>query len=190
MIQMHFEFDLGRKRLPRRQRRGVYDAYTGVAGPYGEVTITVTKVPQKAELSSATLPSAWILHPEGLREGRVYIDDTTRLAVGDQEAKLTQNRHAVRKEDRALHIHLGDRHHEYQAVKTGVEELRDAERGPLLRVRFPPKVVARVTVLPQADPIDIALGLILQGADRSILTLTGTVLSNIWHFFNTGKADI
>ncbi|GGM87947.1 hypothetical protein GCM10010106_38950 [Thermopolyspora flexuosa] len=100
MIQMHFEFDLGRKRLPRRQRRGVYDAYTGVAGPYGEVTITVTKVPQKAELSSATLPSAWILHPEGLREGRVYIDDTTRLAVGDQEAKLTQNRHALRKEDR------------------------------------------------------------------------------------------
>ncbi|GGM87955.1 hypothetical protein GCM10010106_38960 [Thermopolyspora flexuosa] len=51
-------------------------------------------------------------------------------------------------------------------------------------------MVARVTVLPQADPIDIALGLILQGADRSILTLTGTVLSNIWHFFNTGKADI
>lgn len=187
---MGFEFDLDRKRLRRRERRDVYDAFTGVAGPYGEVTIIITAVPQRAELSSTTLPSAWILHPAGTRQGLVRVDDTTRLVVDDQEAKLDQNRRVLSKEERALHIQLGDRHYEYRATKPGAEELRDTVRGPVFRIHRPPKVMMRVAVLPEADPTDIALGLILQGADMNNLTLTRTVLSNIWYFFNNGRGEV
>ncbi|GGM87937.1 hypothetical protein GCM10010106_38930 [Thermopolyspora flexuosa] len=187
---MGFEFDLSRKRLPRRQRRGVYDAYTGIAGPYGEVTIIITMGPQKAELSSTTLPSASILHPEDRRQSPVTLDDKTYFVVGDQEAKIVQNRRALRKEDRALHIYLGDRHYEYLVPKFNVEELRDTERGTLLRMTSPPKVISRVTVFPSADPTDIALGLILHGADTSGLTLARTVTSNIWYLFNNGEGQL
>ncbi|WP_142260737.1 hypothetical protein [Thermopolyspora flexuosa] len=185
---MSFYFDLDIKSPSRRRMRDIHNVFTGVAGPYGEVTITVTRVPRKAELSSTTLPSAWILHPLGIREGLVTIDETTRLVVGDHEAELVQNRRALRKEDRGLHIHTGDRNYQYLAVKPRKEELSDTLRGPVCRIERTPKVLMRVTVLPNADPTDIALALILQGADRHNLTLARAVASNIWYFFNNGTA--
>jgi hypothetical protein len=187
---MSFEFNLETKRLPRRQRRGVHDAFTGVAGPYGEVTIIVTIVPQRAELTSDGLPPAWILHPAGTREGLVWIDDTTQLVVDEQEAKLAQNRRGLSKEDRALHIELGDRHYTYLSTGTNLEELREAQRGPLVRIRHGPYKRRAVTVLPETDELDLSLGLILQGASMDNLTLTRTVLTNVWYFFNNGQGEI
>src|SRR5690606_31768184 len=96
---------------------------------------------------------------------------------------------AFSKEDRALHIQLGDRHYEYLVTKDGAEELRGTERGPVFRMHRPLDALMRVTVLPEADPTDIALGLILQGADMDNLTLTRMVLSNIWYFFNNGQGE-
>ena len=187
---MSFEFDLKPKRLSRRERREVHEAFTGVAGPYGEVTVTVTAVPQRAELSSASLPPAWIHHPDVLRDDLVWIDDATRLVVAGQEARLTQTRRALGKADRALRIRLGDRHYTYLATGMSAEELHEEKRGPLIRVRYNSYKNRALTVLPEADARDLSLGLILQGARTDNLTLTGAIISGVWRFLDSGRADI
>ncbi|MBX6384248.1 MAG: hypothetical protein IRZ07_14965 [Microbispora sp.] len=46
-----------------------------------------------------------------------------------------------------------------------------------------------MTVLSEADPVDVALGLILQGVDLRGLTLTRTALLNVLDFLDTGKGE-
>ncbi|MBX6384249.1 MAG: hypothetical protein IRZ07_14970 [Microbispora sp.] len=116
---MSFEFDLTRKRLGRKERRDLHAAITGRAGPYGEVTITIGLATRRADLSSATLPEAWVADPDMGREGPVTIGERTRLVVGDAEAELAQNRRTLRKQDRALRIGLGGRRYRYLAAETG-----------------------------------------------------------------------
>src|SRR5690606_40571432 len=68
---MSFEFDLTLKRLRRKEKRDFHLVLTGKAGPYGEVTVTVGRTTKRADLSSATLPPAWVTDPDMDREGLV-----------------------------------------------------------------------------------------------------------------------
>lgn len=178
---MSFDFDLTPKRLGRKERRDLFAAMTGRAGPYGEVTIAIGRATRRADLISATLPQAWVTDPALEREGPVRVGQRTRLVVGEEEADLTQNRRALNKQDRALHIKLGERCYSYLATRTGVEELRDSGQEPLLRIQQI-RGAKRVTVLSKTDPVDLALGLILQGTDMRGLTVTRTVLLNVLDF--------
>jgi len=124
-----FDFELVRKRLRRRERRRIERAWTGVAGPYGEVTLTLNRDTGRAELSCAALPETWVSHPDGTRQGCIVIDQRTRLVIGGQEAELIRNRWGLRREKRALHIRIGDRHYSYLSAGRRVKELREARRG-------------------------------------------------------------
>jgi len=185
---MSLEFDLTLKRLRRKEKRDFHLVLTGKAGPYGEVTVTVGRTTKRADLSSATLPPAWVTDPDMDREGLVPLGKRSCLVVGDEQAELTQNRRALNKEDRALHIKLGDRRYSYLAIKRNVEELRGADQEPLVRVRVI-RGGRKISVLTETDPIDLALGLILQGADLRGLTITRTVLFNVLDFLDTGKGE-
>jgi hypothetical protein len=185
---MGFEFDLVARRLRRKERRELFTVLTGEAGPYGEVTLQVGRFTGRAELSSAALPEAWLEDPDIRNEGPVAIRERTRLVVGGEEAKLTRNGLALSKEGRALQIELGARRYSYRYVKLNVEELRDSTGDPILRMQFM-KGDLRVTVLSEIDPVDLALGLILQGADMRGLTVTSTVILNTLDFlFNSGHS--
>ncbi|MFO7252752.1 MAG: hypothetical protein DIU60_018590 [Actinomycetes bacterium] len=186
---MSVEFTLARRAPRGREKRDFYLVLTGTAGPYGEATVSVRTVPRRAELSCPALPEAWIDHPDPTGQGLIPVDDRTRLVVAGRQATLTQNRRALGKEDRALRIALGDRRYAYLAVGTGVEELRDEARGPLARVRIPLRVERRFTILPAADAVDVALALILQGADMRALTVTRAALIGALSFLDTGKGE-
>nr|PZN37639.1 MAG: hypothetical protein DIU60_24465 [Actinomycetota bacterium] len=156
-----FDFELVRKRLRRRERRRIERAWTGVAGPYGEVTLTLNRDTGRAELSCAALPETWVSHPDGTRQGCIVIDQRTRLVIGGQEAELIRNRWGLRREKRALHIRIGDRHYSYLSAGRRVKELREARRGPVARIRQGKNPA--VTVSPGADAVDLSLALVLQG---------------------------
>ena len=186
---MSVEFTLARRAPRGREKRDFYLVLAGTAGPYGEATVSVRTVPRRAELSCPALPEAWIDHPDPTGQGLIPVDDRTRLVVAGRQATLTQNRRALSREDRALRIALGDRRYAYLAVGTGAEELRDEARGSLVRVRIPLRVERRFTVLPAADAVDVALALILQGADMRALTVTRAALIGALSFLDTGKGE-
>lgn len=186
---MSFEFTLARRRLRGREERDFFAVFTGTAGPYGEATVSVGTVSRRAELSCPALPPAWVDHPDTTRQGLIAVDERTRLVVGDRQAALTQNRRARSREDRALRIALGGRSYAYLATGTGAEELRADDRGPLVRVRIPLRGDRTVTVEPRAGTTDVALALILQGADMRALTLTRSAIIGALSFLDTGKGE-
>ncbi|SDQ64647.1 hypothetical protein [Thermostaphylospora chromogena] len=186
---MTFEFTLARRALRGREKRDLFTVLTGTAGPYGAATVSVGTVSRRAELSCPALPEAWVDHPDTTRQGLIAVDERTRLVVGGRPASLTQNRRARSREDRALRITLDDRRYAYLATGTGAEELRDAARGPLVRIRIPLRGDRTVTVLPAADAVDVALALVLQGADMRALTLTRAALIGALSFLDTGKGE-
>ncbi|MEW9526949.1 hypothetical protein [Microbispora sp. NPDC049125] len=187
-----FTFDLVRRISVRSaERRTTYLTLAGTAGPYGEVTVAVGTVPRRATLTAPGLPEAWISHPDERKQGLILVDERTRLSVGGVTAAIARNRRSLSKKGRGLDIALGDRGYTYLSVATAEEELRDRERGPLVRQRSPlgtSKV--SVTVLPAADAADLALALVLLGADRTGLTVTQTAVSGVLSFLQSGKADI
>lgn len=186
---MSFEFTLARRPLRGAEKREFFAVMTGTAGPYGEATVSVGTVSRRAELSCPALPQAWVDHPDTTRQGLIAVDDRTRLIVDGRQASLTQNRRARSREGRALRITLGDRRYAYLATGTGAEELRDDDRGPLVRIRIPLRGNRTVTVLAAADAIDVALALILQGTDMRALTLTRATLIGALSFLDTGKGE-
>ncbi|WP_169951978.1 hypothetical protein [Microbispora sp. H11081] len=187
-----FDFDLVR-RMPSRsfERQSTYLSLTGTAGQYGEVTVTVGTVPRQATLAAPGLPEASVSHPDDLKQGLILIDERTRLSVGGLQATLTWNRRSIGKKGRGIRIGLGDRDYAYLRIGTGEEELRDAERGPLVRQRnrFGRSTVG-MTVLSAADSIDLALALVLQGADRTGLTITQTAVFGVLSYLYPGHGDV
>jgi len=186
---MSFDFELVSKRLRGSERRDLEEAWTGAAGPYGEVTLTVGRVSRRAELFCQALPEAWITHPDTFREGRIALDGRTRLVVGGQEAELRQNRRAISKEERALRIRLGERHYDYLSTGTHTEELRGAQHGPLVRFHRASHKKLEVTVRPEANALDLALGLILQGADMRNLTVTRAAVLGVLSFLDSREGE-
>ncbi|MEV5413926.1 hypothetical protein AB0K60_34485 [Thermopolyspora sp. NPDC052614] len=186
---MTFEFTLTARPLRGADKRAFFAVLTGTAGPYGEATVSVGTISRRAELTCPALPEAWIDHPDTTAQGLIALDDRTRLVVAAHQATLTQNRRARAREDRALHITLADRHYTYLSTGTGTEELRDDARGPLTRIRIPLRGDRTITVLPDANPADVALTLILQAADMRALTLTRATLLGALSFLDTGKGE-
>ncbi|TQS25901.1 hypothetical protein [Microbispora sp. KK1-11] len=187
-----FTFDLVRRTPVRSaERRSTYLSLTGTAGPYGEVTVTVGTVPRQATLAAPGLPEASVSHPNDLKQGLILIDERTLLSVGGFKATLTWNRRSFGKKGRGIRIGLGERDYAYLRIGAGEEELRDAERGPLVRQRSRlGSSTVGVTVLPGADPIDLALALVLQGADRTGLTITQTAVFGVLSFLYPGHGDV
>ena len=111
--------------------------------------------------------------------------------MGGLQATLTWNRRSLGKKGRGICIRLGDRDYAYLRIAAGEEELRDAERGPLVRQRnrFGSSTVG-VTVLPAADSIDLALALVLQGANRTGLSITQSAVFDVLSFLHPGHGDI
>jgi hypothetical protein len=187
-----FTFELVR-RTPTRpaEMRTAHLVLTGTAGPYGEVTVTVGTIPRLAALAAVGLPEASVSHPDEQRQGLIAVDERTRLSVGGVPAVLSQNRRSLGKEGRGIGIRLEDRDYAYLSVAVAEEELRDRERGPVVRLSSPfASSKVGVTVLPAADASDLALTLVLQGADRTGLTITQSAVSGVLSFLNNGKADV
>ncbi|MEU8172997.1 hypothetical protein AB0C14_08975 [Microbispora hainanensis] len=186
-----FSFDLV-ERVPerRRERKVTFLHLVGTAGPYGEVSLKITSSPREAALVGDRLPGATISNP-GTPYGHIALDERTRLTVGGVPARLSRNRRALRKEDRGISIVLGDRHYTYLCGPTGREELHDSERGPVVRQGDPPAgVMMTLTVLPDADATDLALALIMQGADRLVLTVGGAIVSGVMSFLNGSERNM
>ncbi|MEV8630171.1 hypothetical protein AB0395_00800 [Streptosporangium sp. NPDC051023] len=186
-----FTFELGAEKIPRAARKkGTTSVLAGTAGPYGEVIVTLELAPSQATLSAPGLPDASASHPDDLRNELLPVDQRTRLSVGGFTAVLGQNRRALRKEDRGLDIKLGDRNYTYLIPPDGGEELRDRERGPLVRQHTDFKTGNTVVVVqPVADTTDLALDLILQVTDRSGLTVLRTAVVGVWTFLNSGEGN-
>ncbi|MEV4095164.1 hypothetical protein [Streptosporangium saharense] len=187
-----FTFELHSDKVPRAARKkGVKDVFSGTAGPYGDVVVTLSVAPSQAVLTAPGLPEASLSHHDDLRVGLVPLDEQTSLSVGGATAILSQNRRALRNENRGMEIRLGDRHYTYLIPPEGEGELRDHERGPL--VRHHTDLETRDTVIvvqPAADAADLALALILQAADLSRLTFLGTVVIGAWSLWNSGKGNM
>ncbi|MEU8274211.1 hypothetical protein ACFYOK_05925 [Microbispora bryophytorum] len=188
-----FDFDLVR-RMPSRSagRQSTYLSLAGTAGQYGEVTVTVGTVTRQATLAGPGLPEASVSHPDDLKQGGlILIDERTGLSVGGRQATLTWNRRPLGKKGRGIRIGLGDRDYAYLRIGTGEEELRDAEHGPLVRQRnrFGRSTVG-VTVLSAADSIDLALALVLQGTDRTGLTITQMAVFGVLSYLYPGHGDV
>jgi hypothetical protein len=156
---------------------------SGTAEPYGQIEVKVHKRPRLATLTCAGLPKAEISHPDTSREGRVPLDDRTRLTVGGVEAAVKLGRGLSRK-DRALRISMADRDYTYLATAANVEEL-----SGLVRSHAPLGATTTVTVLPEAGPQEVALALILLGADTNPLTLTRSAISGVVGFLQTGQGE-
>ncbi|GAA4578721.1 hypothetical protein GCM10023194_02280 [Planotetraspora phitsanulokensis] len=187
-----FTFELVR-RTPTRpaEMRVAHLVLTGTAGPYGEVTVTVGTVPRVAALDAPGLPEASVSHPDAQRQGLIAVDEHTRLSVGGVSAVVSQNRRSLGKKGRGIGIRLEDRDYTYVSAAVAEEELRDRERGPLVRLNSPfASSKVTVAVLPAADASDLALALVLQGVDRTGLTLTQSAVSGVLSFLNNGKADV
>ncbi|GAB3152435.1 hypothetical protein [Microbispora hainanensis] len=182
-----FSFDLV-ERVPerRRERKDIFLHLVGTAGPYGEVSLKITN-DREATLVGDGLPYAEISNLFGA-SGYVAVDEHTQVTVGGVAARLFRNRRALRMEDRGISIVLGDRHYTYLFGPTGHEELRDSERGPVVRKGDTPAgVEMTMVVLPDADATDLALALIMQGADRVVLTIGGAIVSGVMSFLNSSK---
>ncbi|WP_432929928.1 hypothetical protein ACQPZZ_06780 [Microbispora sp. CA-135349] len=161
----------------------------GTAGPYGEVSLRITNYPREATLVAQGLPEASISHPDS-SYGFIPVDARTRLEVGGVAARLTQNRRALSKEDRGIEIRLGDRDYTYVCTDAGREELRDSARGPVVREDgFGAESAIRIVVLPGADATDLALGILLQGANTLGLTVGGAIFSGVMSFLNGSKGN-
>ncbi|GGO30895.1 hypothetical protein GCM10010116_61880 [Microbispora rosea subsp. aerata] len=183
-----FSFDLV-ERVPerRRERKETFQHLVGTAGPYGEVSLKITNYPREATLVGDGLPDAAISNPLGA-SGYITIDEYTQLTVGGVTARLSRNRFALRSEDRGINIELGSRRYTYLCGPTGREELHDSERGPVVREGSLRSGAARtMVVLPEADATDLALALIMQGADTSVLTVGGVVFSSVVSFLNGSR---
>ncbi|MEU8058362.1 hypothetical protein [Microbispora bryophytorum] len=163
-----FTFELvSQKPARRREREAVFLLLVGRAGPFGEVSLTISRFPREARLVGEGLPEATISHPDVLKRRYIALDSQTRLIVGGVTAGISQHRRAFRREDRGLGITLGEREYIYLCTEEG-EELRHRERGPVVRrgsvdATAGPKFT--MVVLPEADPTDLALALVMQGAD-------------------------
>ncbi|MFF1963628.1 hypothetical protein ACFVW5_08410 [Streptomyces sp. NPDC058232] len=185
-------FDLVR-RMPLRpsEQRTTFVVLTGTAGPSGEVTITVGTVPRRAVLVAAGLPEGSITHPDATKQGLIAVDERTELTVGGVTAILRQNRRSIGKKGRGISIRLGERDYTYLSVAPCEEELRDSERGALVRQNSPlGSSKAGFTVQAVADATDLALALLLQGADRTCLTITQAAVSGVLSFLQSGKGDV
>ncbi|GII53151.1 hypothetical protein Pth03_15400 [Planotetraspora thailandica] len=186
-----FAFDLVRHTpvRPSRQRTTSL-SLTGTAGPYGEVAVTVGTVPRVATLAAPGLPDCSVTHPDNTRQGLIAVDGHTRLTLGELTATIGQNRRSLGKKGRGFSIRLGERDYAYLSVATAEEELRDEARGPLVRLRIPlASSKVAVTVMPEADAADLALALVLQGADRTSLTVTQAAVSGVMAFLQNGKDE-
>jgi hypothetical protein len=187
-----FTFELVR-RTPTRpsEMRTAHLVLTGTAGPYGEVTVTVGTIPRLVTLTAPGMPEASVSHPDEQRQGLIVVDERTRVSVGGLTAVLNQNRRSLGKKGRGIGIRLGDRDYSYLSVAVAEEELRDRDRVPLVRLSSPfASSKVGVTVQPAADATDLALALVLQGADRTGLTITQSAVSGVLSFLNNGKADV
>ncbi|MEU7910564.1 MULTISPECIES: hypothetical protein [Microbispora] len=186
-----FTFDLVLQRpADRREQEAIFLVLVGTAGPYGEVSLTISRFPREATLLAKGLPKASLSHPDLLRQGYIPIDAETRLVVGGATASLARNRRALRREDRGFSIKLGERDYTYLFGSRG-EELRESARGPLVRLSSvdPTGQKFALTVLSDADATDLALAIVLQGADTSGLSITGAIMSGVTSFFNGGYGD-
>ena len=185
-----FTFELMQQKPDRRrERRTTFRLLVGTAGPYGEVALKVTNYPREATLVGEGLPEASISHPDA-SYGSIPIDARTRLMVGGVAAQLTQNRRALRKEDRGIGIKLGHRDYTYVCADTGREELRDSTRGPVVREDgFGADSAVRIVVLSGADATDLAVGILMQGANTLGLTVGGAVFSGVMSFLNGSKGQ-
>ncbi|GGO29354.1 hypothetical protein GCM10010116_58820 [Microbispora rosea subsp. aerata] len=182
-----FSFDLV-ERVPerRRERKATFLHLVGTAGPYGEVSLKISN-DREATLVADGLPDATLSSYFG--SGHITIDEWTRLTVGGVTAGLSRNRRALRNKDRGFSIELGDRHYTYLCGPAWREELRDSERGPVVRQGDPPAgVVTTLDVLPDADATDLALALIMQGADRHVLAIGKVIFNEVWSLLTGGKA--
>ncbi|GIH45286.1 hypothetical protein SAMN05421833_102139 [Microbispora rosea] len=185
-----FTFELvPQKPAHRRERKRTFRLLAGTAGPYGEVSLRITTYPEEATLVAEGLPEASLSHPDA-PSGYIPVDARTRLVVGGVTASLARNRRALRKEDRGIEIRLGGRSYTYLCGDTGREELWDSERGPVVR-KGAPGANAGITmlVLPDADATDLSLALILQGADRLVLTVGGAIISGVMSFLNGSEGN-
>ncbi|GGO30889.1 hypothetical protein GCM10010116_61860 [Microbispora rosea subsp. aerata] len=108
-----FTFELVPQKPPRSERKTTFLLLTGTAGPYGDVSLKITTYPEEATLLAEGLPDGSISHPDNPAEGFIAVDARTRLTIGGVTATVTQNRRALRKEDRGLGISLGDRRYAY-----------------------------------------------------------------------------
>ncbi|MEU6407501.1 hypothetical protein [Microbispora sp. NPDC046933] len=186
-----FTFELVAQKPPRPDRKTTFLLLTGTAGPYGEVSLRITTYPEEATLVAEGLPEGSISHPDNPAEGLIAVDAQTRLTVGGVTATVTQNRRALRKEGRGFGIRLGDRKYTYLRLDTGEEELRDSERGAVVRQRGPYRGSRIVMVaLPAADAIDLALALLLQAADTTQLTVPGMIVAGVMSIFNNGQGNM
>ncbi|GGO29343.1 hypothetical protein GCM10010116_58800 [Microbispora rosea subsp. aerata] len=184
-----FSFDLV-KRVPerRRERKETFQHLVGTAGPYGEVSLKITN-DREATLVADGLPDATISNLFG-PSGYVAVDEYVRVTVGGVTARLSRNRFALRSEDRGINIELGSRRYTYLCGPTWREELRDSERGPVVR-RGDRRdgAVMTLDVLPDADATDLALALVMQGADTSVLTIGRVIVNGVWSFLNGTHAN-
>ncbi|XVQ87298.1 hypothetical protein ACQP2K_07750 [Microbispora siamensis] len=180
-----FTFELvPQKPARRRERKTAFLLLAGTAGPYGEVTLRVTTYPREAMLVAQGLPEASISHPDA-SHGTIPVDARTRLVVGGVTAGISQNRRALRKEDRGIGIRLGDRDYTYVWGDTGRVELRDSARGPVVREGgLGAGSAVKIVVLSEADATDLALAILMQGANTLGLTVGGAIISGVMSFLN------
>ncbi|MFI6476777.1 hypothetical protein ACIBH1_02520 [Nonomuraea sp. NPDC050663] len=169
--------------LNRSVPPGAVIVLSGTAQPYGSIEVTVAKRPRVATLECPGLPRAVLSHPDTSREGRVPLDERTTLTVGELRAVVTQGR-GLAKKDRALKISMGGRDYTYLATGANVEEL-----AGLVRSHAPLGSTTTVTVSPEAGPYEVALALILLGADTNPLTLTRSAISGVVGFLQTGQGE-
>ncbi|MEV0581784.1 hypothetical protein [Nonomuraea sp. NPDC050310] len=156
---------------------------SGTAEPYGTITVKVHKRPRLATLTCEGLPATELSHPDTTREGRVPLDERTRLSVGGVEASVRPGR-GLAKKDRALRISLAGRDYTYRATAANTEEL-----SGLVRAHAPLGSTTTVTLLAEPRPEELALALILLGADTNPLTLTRSAISGVVGFLQPGQGE-
>ncbi|WP_432929923.1 hypothetical protein ACQPZZ_06770 [Microbispora sp. CA-135349] len=186
-----FTFELVPQNPPGAERKTVFLLLAGTAGPYGDVLLRITRYPEEATLIAEGLPQGSISHPDNPGEGLIAVDVQTRLTIGGVGAIISQKRRALRKEDRGYGISLGDRHYTYLRLDAGEEELRESERGAVVRQRGPYRGSRIVmAALPAADATDLALAIVLQAADTTQLTVPGMIVSSVMSIFNNGQGNV
>jgi hypothetical protein len=172
----------------RAKRKTTHAMLVADSERYGEIVLLVETVPRRGTLTAPGLPEASIVHPDVHRQGWIALDGRTELTVGGIRAALTQNRRGLSKEDRAIHIELGERRYSYLGVAAYTEELRRADGVPLARTRHGKRPT--VTVFQEADETDAALALLMVGTDTNSLTLTRTAVTGALSLvFGDGKGE-
>ncbi|MFF3154367.1 hypothetical protein [Streptomyces sp. NPDC057910] len=176
-FDVDFEFEL------EPVREGQVRGYRGVAGPFGGVEVT-TDIGAPGRAPSRQVGLIGARFPETLFSGGADVSpslDGGWLKVDGTIVDMDLKIKGLRKGSRWLELTFRDRHYTY-SVTGSAEDVRfsgDSATIATTRGRRVPvnSGCRRVKVQGDADATDLAIALVLEEVDRSVLSLTGALFA-------------